>query len=402
MDEASSGGTPGREHSGIAARLSAEAEEPSDVVEMKGFNRTLAEIEWLLLVLILVYMTLPDEKVQHPLHILGAGGLFALFVVGFRYANLLALPSRWKFTIETWAMIALTAVAVWNTGKVDSPLLNLFLLVVIFSAITLGRLVTLLELCLIASFYLLSAYAMEGVDMFRYEIFSYLMLNFAPFVLVAYVTSLLAADLGAARAHAEQLAGTDELTGLSNIRAFKNALSRYERAAHKGNEPLSILMIDIDKLKRVNDQYGHEIGNAVIRTVATAIRQSVRAEDFVARVLDRRLQVADLAAAVVAFTGEGVGDDGFLCQQRRDGVGELNLAAGAGLGLFQLLEDRRRQQVAADDGEVGRGILRFRLLDDGDHPQGAVRLLLGLDDAVLVGFVGGTSCTLSTLAPVRS
>jgi diguanylate cyclase (GGDEF)-like protein len=283
MDEASSGGTPGREHSGIAARLSAESEEPSDVVEMKGFNRTLAEIEWLLLVLILVYMTLPDEKVQHPLHILGAGGLFALFVVGFRYANLLALPSRWKFTIETWAMIALTAVAVWNTGKVDSPLLNLFLLVVIFSAITLGRLVTLLELCLIASFYLLSAYAMEGVDMFRYEIFSYLMLNFAPFVLVAYVTSLLAADLGAARAHAEQLAGTDELTGLSNIRAFKNALSRYERAAHKGNEPLSILMIDIDKLKRVNDQYGHEIGNAVIRTVATAIRQSVRAEDFVAR-----------------------------------------------------------------------------------------------------------------------
>ncbi|WP_462330895.1 GGDEF domain-containing protein [Thiohalocapsa halophila] len=252
-------------------------------IELKGFNRTLAEIEWLLLVLILVYMTLPDEPVEQPLTIIAAGAAFAIFVVGFRYANLFTLPARWKLTIETWAMLGLTAIAVWYTGKVDSPLLNLFLLVVIFSALTLGKVITLLELGLITSFYLLAAHSVDGSEIFRYEIFSSLMLRFAPFVLVAYVTSLLAADLGFARAYVEQLADTDALTGLSNMRAFDQALSRHQRLAQGGDQPLSVLMIDIDNLKAINDHYGHDTGNLAIRAVANAIRDSVRGNDVVAR-----------------------------------------------------------------------------------------------------------------------
>ena len=252
-------------------------------IEIKGFNRTLAEIEWLLLVLILVYMALPSRVVEHPLRILFAGAIFAGFVVGFRYINLFTLPARWKFTIETWAMLGLTAVAVWNTGKVDSPLLNLFLLVVIFSALTLGCLVTLLEVVLITSFYLLAAFSEAGADIFSYESFSHLMLEFSPFMLVAYVTSLLAADLGSARSFAEQLAETDELTGLYNMRAFKQALSRHERQARRTEGEFSILMLDVDNLKHINDQYGHDIGNRVIRKVADIIGTSLRADDTVAR-----------------------------------------------------------------------------------------------------------------------
>jgi diguanylate cyclase (GGDEF)-like protein len=252
-------------------------------LELKGFNRTLAEIEWLLLTLILVYMTLPDEPVEGPLRILGAGIVYAAFVIGFRYANLFTLPSTWKFTIETWAMLGLTAVAVWHTGRVDSPLLNLFLLVVIFSSLTLGRVIALLELGLITSFYLLAAYSVDGSDIFRYEIFTSLMLRFAPFVLVAYVTSLLAADLSFARAHVQGLADTDELTGLRNMRAFNQALSRLERQTSVADEPLSVLMVDIDNLKAINDHHGHDVGNAAIRSVAAAIKVSVRASDVVAR-----------------------------------------------------------------------------------------------------------------------
>ncbi|MCG6940357.1 MAG: diguanylate cyclase [Thiohalocapsa sp.] len=259
------------------------SKEGAGTIELKGFNRTLAEIEWLLLVLILVYMTLPDEPIDRPLYILTAGALFAAFVVGFRYANLFTLPTRWKLTIETWAMLGLTAVAVWNTGKVDSPLMNLFLLVVIFSALTLGKVITLLELGLVTSFYLLAAHAVSGNEIFNYEIFSSLMLRFAPFVLVAYVTSLLAADLGFARAYVEQLADTDELTGLRNMRAFNEALVQQEQRARRHDEPLSVLMIDIDNLKTVNDHHGHDTGNLAIRNVAAAIKASVRANDVVAR-----------------------------------------------------------------------------------------------------------------------
>jgi diguanylate cyclase len=252
-------------------------------IEFNGFNRTLADTEWLLLVLILIYMALPDEPVDRPLHILLAGALFAAFVVEFRYANLLSLPARWKFTIETAAMIALTAVAVWNTGRVDSPLLNLFLLVVIFSALTLGRLVTLLELGIITAFYLYGAYSMDGSSIFGYMVFSHLMLEFAPFVLVAYVTSLLAADIGFARAHVQRLADTDALTGLSNMRAFNQALARHNNRLRNQQDPMSVLMIDIDNLKIINDRHGHETGNVAIRTVAEAIKGSVRADDLVAR-----------------------------------------------------------------------------------------------------------------------
>ncbi|WP_058554975.1 GGDEF domain-containing protein [Thiohalocapsa sp. ML1] len=259
------------------------AEERAGTIELKGFNRTLAETEWLLLVLILVYMTLPDEPVAQPLVILASASVYALFVVGFRYANLFTLPARWKFTIETWAMLGLNAVAVWQTGRVDSPLMNLFLLVVIFSALTLGKVITLLELALITSFYLLAAYSVNGTEIFQYEIFSSLMLHFAPFVLVAYVTSLLAADLGFARAYVERLAETDTLTGVNNMRAFNQALARLERRARALDEPLSLLMIDIDNLKAINDQHGHDAGSAAIRSVANAIKASVRANDIVAR-----------------------------------------------------------------------------------------------------------------------
>ncbi|MGD9298502.1 MAG: GGDEF domain-containing protein [Thiohalocapsa sp.] len=275
-------------------------------MELMGFERTLAEIEWLLLALILVYMALPgDEPVERPLYILAAGAVFATFVVCFRYANLFSLPARWKLTIETWAMIGLTAVAVWHTGKVDSPLLNLFLLVVVFSALTLGRVITLLKLGVIASFYLLSAYAVEAHDIFRYELFSALILRFVPFVLVAYVTSLLAADLGFARAYAEQLADTDELTGLGNMRAFNQALSKHQRLARRREESLSVLMIDIDNLKAINDHHGHDTGNRAIRAVATAIRNCVRADDVVARYGGDEFIVLLPAAPEAAAQGVG-------------------------------------------------------------------------------------------------
>jgi len=77
---------------------------------------------------------------------------------------------------------------------------------------------------------------------------------------------------------AEQ-ANTDPLTGLANRRGVLQKMD----AAFRRSQPLALLYIDLDKFKPVNDQYGHEAGDAVLKKVAEIFRACVRDEDTVAR-----------------------------------------------------------------------------------------------------------------------
>jgi diguanylate cyclase (GGDEF)-like protein len=81
-----------------------------------------------------------------------------------------------------------------------------------------------------------------------------------------------------------ELSSRDALTGLANRRAFDVALEReIDRVARSG-EPALLLALDIDHFKRVNDTYGHNAGDQVIKAVASALIDSVRPMDLVARV----------------------------------------------------------------------------------------------------------------------
>jgi diguanylate cyclase (GGDEF)-like protein len=81
---------------------------------------------------------------------------------------------------------------------------------------------------------------------------------------------------------AERGAKIDVLTGLPNRRYFDEVLS-IERPRRRSNDSLGILMIDIDHFKILNDRFGHATGDRVLRAVAGAITQGVRAEDTPAR-----------------------------------------------------------------------------------------------------------------------
>lgn len=81
---------------------------------------------------------------------------------------------------------------------------------------------------------------------------------------------------------AERGAKIDVLTGLPNRRYFDEVLS-MERPRRRANDSLGILMIDIDHFKILNDRFGHATGDRVLRAVAGAIAQGVRAEDTPAR-----------------------------------------------------------------------------------------------------------------------
>jgi diguanylate cyclase (GGDEF)-like protein len=80
------------------------------------------------------------------------------------------------------------------------------------------------------------------------------------------------------------LSSRDALTGLANRRAFELALAREVDRVARSGEPALLLVLDIDHFKRVNDTWGHAAGDQVLKAVATALLDSVRPMDLVARV----------------------------------------------------------------------------------------------------------------------
>lgn len=86
------------------------------------------------------------------------------------------------------------------------------------------------------------------------------------------------------QAQLESMATIDSLTGLANRQAFlqraKNEFNRARRYSH----PLTVVMIDIDHFKIINDQYGHATGDEVLRQAAITCQSSLRGSDFMGRV----------------------------------------------------------------------------------------------------------------------
>ncbi|HWM10287.1 MAG TPA: diguanylate cyclase [Solirubrobacteraceae bacterium] len=76
----------------------------------------------------------------------------------------------------------------------------------------------------------------------------------------------------------------DPLTGLLNHRAFQERLSEELRRAERGGHPVSIVAVDLDDFKAINDAHGHAAGDEALRTVAAALRDELRAADLCGRV----------------------------------------------------------------------------------------------------------------------
>jgi diguanylate cyclase (GGDEF)-like protein len=87
-------------------------------------------------------------------------------------------------------------------------------------------------------------------------------------------------DLASTR---ERQATTDPLTGLLNRRGVEPQLTRAMHLATRHGTSLSVALFDIDHFKRVNDRYGHNVGDQLLRAVAGAIARTIRGGDLVAR-----------------------------------------------------------------------------------------------------------------------
>jgi two-component system cell cycle response regulator len=80
-----------------------------------------------------------------------------------------------------------------------------------------------------------------------------------------------------------ELAVTDQLTGLFNRRFLMTQLTPLTMRASKGGEPVSVIIADIDYFKRINDAFGHDVGDEVLKEFASRMATNFRPMDYVCR-----------------------------------------------------------------------------------------------------------------------
>ena len=187
----------------------------------------------------------------------------------------------------------------------------------------------------------------------------------------ALVTSFQGALLRAELlARLEHLSSTDPLTGLGNRRSFDEELETELTRSARAGETVSLLLIDVDHFKSVNDLHGHQTGDEVLREIAAVLAGSLRGadrgfriggEEFAAILPStpgtRAVGVADRLRRAIA--GHRIGDlnvtvsIGIGCSDGHDAASDIIAAADARL---YLAKDRGRNRVEAAQQQVAHSL----------------------------------------------
>ena len=137
----------------------------------------------------------------------------------------------------------------------------------------------------------------------------------------------------------EERAKTDTLTGLPNRRALEEFFRKAQLAAMEQGEAVSALLIDIDHFKRFNDEYGHGVGDQVLRLMAKVLREQVREIDLPARYGGEELIVVLPDADLVTCTtiAERIRRSIAECKMSRRSTGEAlpGITVSIGVAQFQ-------------------------------------------------------------------
>jgi len=181
----------------------------------------------------------------------------------------------------------------------------------------------------------------------------------------------LALDNAQIRARLEYQAQTDSLTGLYNHRYFHERLREELRRASRSRESVAVLMLDLDDFKRVNDVYGHGTGDEVLKSLASALRATVRTSDVVCR-----LGGEEFGLIVTSFAEESAFS---LARRVKDSLTTIDFGAAGtvtiSVGIAQGPEHAMnpRELVACAEAAMmtakARGKNQIVLFQDGTHER---------------------------------
>jgi diguanylate cyclase (GGDEF)-like protein len=147
-------------------------------------------------------------------------------------------------------------------------------------------------------------------------------LRLLTYATVGVLIGKFAADQRELASRLRTLADIDPLTGLLNARAYNGALARRLAA----RTPFSLVLVDLDRLKEINDTLGHAAGNDALSRLATTLAGAVRREDAVARI------GGDEFAVLVG--GAGAPEVGLMAERLRATVAAAGLSASVGWAAY--------------------------------------------------------------------
>jgi diguanylate cyclase (GGDEF)-like protein len=227
----------------------------------------------------LLVIHLPGAESSHPALVAGLiAGAATVAAAMFLLAPALGEPA---YLMSDVLAIPAIGLAVYFTGGTMSPLLPLIFLIVTFAAYfatprgAVLRLLVVVALCA-------SPFVYATGDA-RLQFLLRFVASATTAVVLVGIILYNRRKLAQAEAAALELASHDPLTGLPNRRAFRQCVTGALEAGGDAGA-LSVAMIDLDNFKRVNDNYGHAAGDAVLQAIAAALSATVRPTDCLARV----------------------------------------------------------------------------------------------------------------------
>jgi diguanylate cyclase (GGDEF)-like protein len=250
--------------------------------ELDGLVQHVALADWLVLLVVLLYALLATPG--GPSWPLGAAiGMFLLTSFGLRLPVIATRRPELRLTLRVWLTASFVAFVAWQTGGADSPLVSLFLLPIVLAALVLPGAALAGLLAAITLFYAGAAWLKSGYALGGGAFAGRLLGAIGPFVIVAWLTSQLGTQVLAARRKVRELADTDALTGLVNLRLYTQAVQQALVVAEQRQASFAVLIVDVEKLRQLNEQHGLEAGDAALALIASVLKRALRETDLAAR-----------------------------------------------------------------------------------------------------------------------
>lgn len=169
------------------------------------------------------------------------------------------------------------------------------------------------------------------------------------YIIINLITKVAKKLIGAYKV-IEKMSVTDELTQLYNRRYFYERLDSEIERALRYKHSMSLLMLDIDYFKKVNDTYGHQTGDDVLVSIAASLKSSARVSDIVARYGGEELIIVlpetdEIKAGIVAEKlRTNVGNLEFISK----GDKKFNVTVSIGVSSLKMIDDQKSKDVKKD------------------------------------------------------